>query len=151
MLLFIFFSCRPAIKLNKICDKRKTIQAHNWCENWAGRFMVPNQMRVSQVLFWCSAQVYTGLVRWVGATCACSRYCSWNFEIQLFANYTIVSIKELGMNKLKDSKESSRERAVFLNPGMFCKMFLFESLPELWQLFSQNVSYSNWKHFEGFE
>ena len=60
-------------------------------------------------------------------------------------------MKESGMNKLKDSIGSATVCAAFLGTGLFCKMFLFGSLPELHWLFSQTVSHSTWKLFEAFE
>ena len=53
------------------------------------------------------------------------RYCLWNVETLLFVNFRIESIKESGMNKLKDSIGSATESAAFLGPGLFCRMFLF--------------------------
>ena len=63
-------------------------------------------------------------IRRLEATCASSENCLRNVQILLFVNFTVESIKESGMNKLKDSTGSAIERAAFLVPGLFCKMFL---------------------------
>ena len=89
--------------------------------------MIPNGIRVSQVLFQCSMQVQNSKISFISsrslrslaATCASSGYCLRNVEILLFVNFTIESIKESGMNRQKDPIGSATERAAFLGHG-FC-------------------------------
>ena len=91
-----------------------------FCFNAARKYRIPK-----------SAFSSLRLIRRLEATCESSGNCLWNVEILLFVNFTIESSKELCMNKLKDSIGLATERTAFLGRGMFCKMFLFESLPEL--------------------
>ena len=115
-------------------------ESRRFCFNAASKY------RISKQAFSSSRSI-----RRLATTCASSRNCLWNVEILLFVNFRIESIKESGINKLKDSIGSATERAAFLGPGLLCKMFLFGGLPELRWLFSRTVSHSTWKLFEEFE